>query len=73
MKWILQQKIIKLAYQKQLYLCKDEINEYWCAITIILFQDTLPKRDNHLQCESYNVLKQSNNDVQEPQTTMQVM
>ncbi|XP_037416574.1 uncharacterized protein LOC119279444 [Triticum dicoccoides] len=35
------------------------------------YQDTLPKRDNHLQCESYNVLKQSNNDVQEPRTTMQ--
>ncbi|KAM3336709.1 hypothetical protein ACQJBY_030622 [Aegilops geniculata] len=35
------------------------------------YQVTLPERDNHLQFESYNVLKQSNNDVQEPRTTMQ--
>ena len=73
MKWILLQKIIKLAYQKQLYLCKDEINEHWYAITIILLQVTPHDRDNNLQSESYNVLEQSNNDVQEPQTTMQVM
>ncbi|XP_044417434.1 uncharacterized protein [Triticum aestivum] len=37
------------------------------------YQVTPHDRDNNLQSESYNVLEQSNNDVQEPQTTMQVM
>lgn len=49
-------------------ICRNEVDS-----RIENYQVTLPERDNNLQCESYNVLKQSNNDVQEPRTTMQAM